>query len=48
MVACSFEGTGIHHKGRQGEQLDYNRQTGEQAGYVIFQRKLVGVCPVGN
>lgn len=37
LVAYSFEGTGIHPKGRHGEQLDYKHQSREQAGYVLFQ-----------
>lgn len=33
MLACSFEGTEIHHKGRE---LGYKHQTREQAGYVLL------------
>lgn len=36
VVSCSFEGTRIHKKGKQREQLDCKSNTRKQVGCVFY------------
>ena len=40
MVSCSFKGTGVDHKGKEGEQLDCKHRTRKKAGYVLRHYQL--------
>lgn len=40
MVACSFKGTGVNHKGKEGEQPDCKHHTRKKAGYVLCHCQL--------